>query len=143
MPFHRVERPDREQSSSTRGSQGHRGAPGFSSRKNAGQRLIGGFDSPTQLVGLVNLEDDSVWLLTHEQFERRAMQKPEGRLHLNFLTDEGQKCRPLCHRRDLRNFAWKRSLSDCFLEFPSCSASDAGQAFLRAHRLVEFPHLSH
>lgn len=61
-------------------------------------------NSPAQLVGLVNLEDDSVWLLTHEQFERRAQQKPEGRLHLYFYTEEGQKCRPLCHRRDFVEF---------------------------------------
>lgn len=72
-------------------------------------------NSPAQLVGLVNLEDDSVWLLTYEQFERRAQQKPEGRLHLYFYTEEGQKCRPLCHRRDFDEFRLEAQLERLLL----------------------------
>ena len=45
-------------------------------------------DSPAEVVGLVNLDADSAWLFRHDEFVEKAQQKPEGRLHLYFYTDE-------------------------------------------------------
>jgi hypothetical protein len=44
-------------------------------------------NSPAELVALVDLESDRVWLLTHEELDRFAQQRPEGRLHFYFYTE--------------------------------------------------------
>lgn len=71
-------------------------------------------DSPAELIGLVNLEDDSAWLMRHEEFEARAQQKPEGRLHLYFYTDPDYPTRPGCHARDFELLRIERRLVELF-----------------------------
>ena len=71
-------------------------------------------DSPAQLVAVVNLEDDSAWLFRHEEFEERAQQKPEGRLHLYFYTDADYPARPGCHSTDFEQFRLERRLCELF-----------------------------
>jgi hypothetical protein len=70
-------------------------------------------DSPAQLVGLVNLEDDSVWLLRHREFEQLAQQKPH-KLHLYFYTDPDYLARPGCHARDFDRFLIERRIGEVF-----------------------------
>ena len=43
-------------------------------------------NSPAELVGLVNLEDDRAWLFTLKEFIDCAQQRPEGRAHLYFYV---------------------------------------------------------
>jgi hypothetical protein len=43
--------------------------------------------SPAQLVALVDLETEGIWLFTHGELEKVAQQKPAGRLHFGFYTD--------------------------------------------------------
>jgi hypothetical protein len=43
--------------------------------------------SPAELFALVDLASDQAWLFSHEEIERFAQQKPEGRLHIYFYTD--------------------------------------------------------
>ena len=46
-------------------------------------------DSPADLVAVVSLESDEVWLFTHQEFSDSAQQKPEGRFHFYmYLSDK-------------------------------------------------------
>jgi len=46
-------------------------------------------DSPAKLVALVCLEQNAVWLFTHEEFSEVAQQKSSGRLHFYmYLSDD-------------------------------------------------------
>lgn len=71
-------------------------------------------DSPAQLVGLVDLESNQVWMFWHDEFVGRAQQKPEGRMHLYFYLDEGFKARPDCHRRDFETFRLEGRIEEIF-----------------------------
>lgn len=71
-------------------------------------------DSPAELVGVVNLEDDSAWLFRHAEFEAVAQQKPEGRLHLYFYTDPEYPARPGCHARDFEEFRLEKRIVPLF-----------------------------
>lgn len=44
-------------------------------------------DSPAQLVALVDLSTQRVWLFTHEQVASLAQQKSSGRFHIYMYTD--------------------------------------------------------
>jgi hypothetical protein len=70
-------------------------------------------DSPAQLVGLVNLEADAVWLFRHEEFQEKAQQKPEGGLmHLFWYTEHDYKARAGCHQKDFDSFRLEHRVSD-------------------------------
>lgn len=71
-------------------------------------------DSPAQLVGLVDLESNQVWMFWHDEFVGRAQQKPEGRMHLYFYLDEDFKARPDCHRRDFEAFRLESRIDEIF-----------------------------
>jgi hypothetical protein len=71
-------------------------------------------DSPAQVVGLVDLEADAAWLFRHGEFEERAQQKPEGRLHLYFYTDDAYQARDGCHIRDFEQFRLEHRIADLF-----------------------------
>jgi len=58
-------------------------------------------DSPAQLIALVDLEGDRVWLLRKVEMVELAQQRPEGRLHLYMYTGEGYVPRKnMCHVMD-------------------------------------------
>lgn len=71
-------------------------------------------NSPAQLVGVVNLEDDAAWLFRHEEFVRLAQQESSGRLHLYFYTDPEFKARPGCHIRDFDQYLLQNRVTDIF-----------------------------
>lgn len=60
--------------------------------------------SPSELVGLVNLEADEAWILRHNEFLNRAQQKPGNRLHLYFYIDPSYRTRPGCNAADFEKF---------------------------------------
>jgi hypothetical protein len=70
--------------------------------------------SPAELVGIVNLAEDRVWLFRHSEFAEKAQQKPEGRLHLYFYLEPDYKARPSCHERDFVPFLIERRIDDLF-----------------------------
>ena len=58
-------------------------------------------DSPAEIVGLTDLATNSAWLFRHSDFVAVAQQKPEGRLHFYFYTDNHyEPKRERCHIRD-------------------------------------------
>jgi hypothetical protein len=71
-------------------------------------------DSPAELVGLVNLEDDMAWLFRHHEFDQRAQQRPGERLHLYFYTDSDYLAREGCHMRDFETFRLERRMAEIF-----------------------------
>jgi hypothetical protein len=70
--------------------------------------------SPAELVGVVNLDDDGVWLFRHAEFVEKAQQKPEGRLHLYFYVDPTYGARTGCHLRDFERFRLEHRMADLF-----------------------------
>ncbi len=46
--------------------------------------------SPAELVALVDLESEGIWLFTHQELLKLAQQQPEGRLHFYFYV-KGQR----------------------------------------------------
>ena len=46
-------------------------------------------NSPAELVALVNLESNEIWLFTHSEFSAAAQQNSKGKLHFYmYLSDE-------------------------------------------------------
>lgn len=71
-------------------------------------------NSPAQLVGVVNLEDDAVWLFRHEEFAKLAQQESNGRFHLYFYTDADYPARPGCHVRDFEPYLLQNRAAEMF-----------------------------
>lgn len=57
-------------------------------------------DSPAELIALVDLSSDRVWLLLKDEVRTLAQQKPKGRMHLYMYTDpsaQPKKAKRLVH----------------------------------------------
>jgi hypothetical protein len=78
--------------------------------------LIGGFseNSPAELISLVNLGHDRAWLFRKQEFESKAQQRTEDRLHLYFFVDLNYQARAGCHQRDFEPFTIEHRMSDLF-----------------------------
>ncbi len=50
-------------------------------------------NSPAEMVALVDLENDRVWLFRHVQMLENAQQHPTGRMHFYFYVDAAYKPR--------------------------------------------------
>ncbi len=62
-------------------------------------------DSPAELVAVANLEDDEVWLFTHQEFAQVAQQNSSGRLHLYmYLSDEVNTRKKMALRSQFSEF---------------------------------------
>ena len=46
-------------------------------------------NSPADMVALVDLQSESIWLLSHEELVKVAQQQNTARLHFYFYADEG------------------------------------------------------
>jgi len=44
-------------------------------------------DSPAQIIALVDLSSERIWMFTFEEFHDMAQQHPKGRYHLYMYTD--------------------------------------------------------
>lgn len=57
-------------------------------------------NSPAELVALVDLSEDRIWIFSHEELGQVAQQRPAGRLHFYFYVEDDYRpriARPL-HR---------------------------------------------
>jgi hypothetical protein len=70
--------------------------------------------NPAELIGLVDLERDGAWIFRKQEFESKAQQKTEDRLHLYFYVDPDYKTRKGCHERDFEQFKIERRMFDLF-----------------------------
>lgn len=70
--------------------------------------------SPAEIVGLVNLADDRVWLLTHGEFVHVAQQRMEEKLHLYFYVDEAYRGPVQSTARAFDGYLLERRLADLF-----------------------------
>jgi hypothetical protein len=64
--------------------------------------------SPAELVALVDLSTESIWLFWHSELERAAQQKQTNKLHFYGYLDDGVIRRPGKHIRDYTNHLFKR-----------------------------------
>ena len=72
-------------------------------------------DSPAQLVALVDLAQDRVWLLSHAELDQMAQQRSNGRLHFYFYT--GEDARPRMPNRlaaDYERFVLEQRVEEFF-----------------------------
>jgi hypothetical protein len=71
-------------------------------------------NSPAELVGLVNLQHDQAWLFRHVEFEAKAQQRTEDRLHLYFYVESDYQARNGCHKRDFESFNIECRIKELF-----------------------------
>jgi hypothetical protein len=67
--------------------------------------------SPAELVGIVNLENNRVWLFSQEEFVTKAQQHIDERMHLYFYVDPGDQPREGYHKREFEPFRLERRIS--------------------------------
>ncbi len=65
--------------------------------------------SPAELVALVDLSTEKVWLFEHSTFVEKCQQNPSGRLHLYFYTDPAYQARVGCREKDFVDFRIKKA----------------------------------
>jgi hypothetical protein len=70
--------------------------------------------SPAELVGIVDLEHDRAWLFRKQEFESKAQQQTDDRLHLYFYVDPNYQARDGCHERDFEPFKVEHRMFDLF-----------------------------
>jgi len=61
-------------------------------------------DSPAELVALVDLSSEAVWMFRHEELVEHAQQISSGRLHFYLYTDETARGRIKGRRVHLKEF---------------------------------------
>lgn len=74
-------------------------------------------DSPAEIVALVNLESQKVWLMSHAEVKQYAQQNPEGKLHLYMYTDPSaspRKSDRLAHAYEFEAFLLENRSSKLF-----------------------------
>lgn len=73
--------------------------------------------SPAELFALVELEGDRIWLFSHDEAERVAQQRPEGRLHFYMYIDDQAEPRGTGkHVREFENYLMERRISKFFAQ---------------------------
>ena len=50
-------------------------------------------DSPAELVALVDLSTNRIWMFRHDELVEAAQQRPQGRLHFYFYVEDGYRPR--------------------------------------------------
>ena len=65
-------------------------------------------DSPAELVALVDLSGEQIWLMTHAEVEEIAQQRSGGRFHLYMYTDP--TVQPRKDDRPVRHWEFQRFL---------------------------------
>lgn len=61
-------------------------------------------DSPADLVALVDLSADRIWLMSHANLMKHAQQRSSGRAHVYMYTDPAVRPRKSDRRSHLREF---------------------------------------
>jgi len=70
--------------------------------------------NPAELIGLVDLESDRAWIFRKQEFESKAQQQTDDRLHLYFYVDPDYATRDGCHIRDFEPFKIEHRMSELF-----------------------------
>lgn len=74
-------------------------------------------NSPAELVALVDLSQEQIWMMTHAEFEELAQQRSGGRLHLYMYTDptaRPTKCNRPSHQWEFQRFLLENHVHDTF-----------------------------
>ena len=71
-------------------------------------------DSPADLVALVDLSENRVWLFTHGHFTEVAQQHSKGKYHFYIYLDENIKTKKVAKLSDFNEFALEKQLSRIF-----------------------------
>lgn len=71
--------------------------------------------SPADLVALVDLATDSVWLFSHLELDALAQQRSSGRLHFYFYLDAQVRTRKAnCHALDFESYRLEHRVAEFF-----------------------------
>ena len=72
-------------------------------------------DSPADLVALVDLSNDRVWLFRHAELAKVAQQHPKGRMHFYFYVDSAYNPKtPNTHISDFSTFEIQNRVEEIF-----------------------------
>lgn len=71
-------------------------------------------DSPADLVALVDLSEDRVWLFTHVHFVEVAQQHSKGKYHFYIYLDENVRTKKVAKLSDFIEFVLEKQLSRIF-----------------------------
>jgi hypothetical protein len=75
--------------------------------------------SPAQLVALVDLSTQKIWLFSHQEVEKFSQQKSSGRLHLYMYTDvtvRTKTTKRLAHSHEFESYRIENRIHDVFVE---------------------------
>jgi hypothetical protein len=67
-----------------------------------------------ELIGLVDLQSEQTWIFRKKEFEGKAQQRTEDRLHLYFYVDPDYPARDGCHERDFKPFKIEHRIFNLF-----------------------------
>ena len=71
--------------------------------------------SPADLVALVDLDTESVWLFSHAELDALAQQRSSGRLHLYFYLDAQVRTRKANgHASDFERYRLQHRVAEFF-----------------------------
>lgn len=71
--------------------------------------------SPADLVALVDLDTESVWLFSHAELDALAQQRSSGRLHLYFYLGAQVRARKAnCHASDFERYRLQHRVAEFF-----------------------------
>lgn len=71
--------------------------------------------NPADLVALVDLTAEDVWLLKHSEFDQLAQQRPDnGKLHLYFYVDDDYQPRRGSRADEFETFKLERRIEELF-----------------------------
>lgn len=71
--------------------------------------------SPADLVALVDLATESVWLFSHAELDALAQQRSSGRLHFYFYLDAQVRTRKAnCHALDFERYRLQHRVAEFF-----------------------------
>jgi len=72
-------------------------------------------DSPAELVALVDLASDRIWLFRHTEFASIAQQQSNGSMHLYFYVEESYRPRSNnTHFTDFLRFELQKRIDEIF-----------------------------
>jgi hypothetical protein len=74
-------------------------------------------DTPANLVALVDLSSQSIWLMSPAELAAHAQQQPEGRLHIYMYTDSSARPRRtdrLAHVHEFEQFLLTNRVSSIY-----------------------------
>ncbi len=72
-------------------------------------------NSPAQLIALVDLESDEIWLFTHQEFSKLAQQNSNGRFHFYMYLSDDVKTKKRALKSQFTEFLLKNKVGELLL----------------------------